>query len=101
MSTFKRVLSDMSTSQNGDYDPARVVGYGVAVLGALVFLSLTVYTTLQTKAFDASAFAVGLCGVSATVAAAAGGVFFKRSTEIPVPPAKPARVRAARTPPQP
>jgi hypothetical protein len=89
MSTFKRVVSDMSTSQNGDYDPARVVGYGVSVLGALVFLALTVYVTVLTKAFDASAFAIGLLGISTTVAAAAGGVFIKRSTEVPLSPTAP------------
>lgn len=83
---LKKVIADCAQSANGDYDPARVVGYSVSLLGALVFLGLSIYTTVINRAFDASGFAVGLAGVSATIAAAAGGVWMKKSTEIPFDP---------------
>lgn len=79
---IKRVFRDCSTSSNGDYDPARVVGYGFTTVGCFVFLALTVYDTIQKKSFDAVGFAAGLAGVSSTLAAAAAGVRIKDSTEV-------------------
>lgn len=89
LETMKSVLKDCSTSANGDYDPARVVGYGIVALGALVFLILTIYTTLRSGTFDSGAFAIGLTGVSGTLTAAAAGVWLKKATEVPLTPPTP------------
>jgi uncharacterized membrane-anchored protein len=84
IATLKKVIEDCSTGANGDYDPARVIGYGVTLLGSLVFLGLTIYVTIITKAFNSEGFAIGLAGISAVITAAAGGVLMKKSTEIPL-----------------
>lgn len=83
VATIKTVIKDCMTSANGDYDPARVIGYGVVVLGALEFLILFAYTTLKHGVFDAAQFTIGLSGVSGALAAAAAGVWLKKTTEIP------------------
>ena len=85
-SLFKRVLRDSFTTPNGDFEPARIVGYGVTILGALVFFFCTVYMVVKTQAFDAAQYAIGLGGVAATLAAAAAGVYIKKSDEIPYDP---------------
>ena len=78
---IKRVFRECSTSSGGEYDPARVVGYGFTTIGCFVFLALVIYDTIQKKSFDALNFATGLAGVSSTLAAAAAGVRIKDSTE--------------------
>ena len=82
----KRMVEDCLTSANGDFDPARVIGYGVVVLGALVFFGLTIYHTLVNKSFDGGSFAAGLGSISASVVAAGAGVWLKKDTEIPYTP---------------
>lgn len=84
MSLFKRVMSDISTSANGDFDPARVIGYGFVVISGLVFLGLTIYTTWKTGAFSTVDFTIGVAGLSASITAAAAGVLIKKSTEVPL-----------------
>lgn len=80
---IKRLVSDCLTSANGDYDPARIVGYGIALAGGVEFLVLTAYTTVRSGAFDGAQFAIGLTGVGGALAAAAAGVWLKKSTEVP------------------
>ncbi len=82
----KRVVEDCMTSANGDFDPARVIGYGVVVIGALVFFGLTIYNTIINRTFDGGDFAAGLSSVSAAVVAAGAGVWLKKDTEIPYTP---------------
>lgn len=82
---LKRVIKDCSTGPNGeDYDPARVVGYVVVVVGAMVFIGLAIYDTIVNKKFDYNGFAVGLGGIGVTVAASAAGVWIKKNTERPI-----------------
>ncbi|MEL6237026.1 MAG: hypothetical protein AAFO57_00155 [Pseudomonadota bacterium] len=81
--TIKRLISDCLTGPNGDFDPARVVGYGITMAGGVEFLVLTAYTTLRTGAFDGAQFAIGLTGVGGALAASAAGVWLKKSTEVP------------------
>lgn len=84
LNLFNKVIKDCATAQNGeDYDPARIVGYGVVVLGGLLFLVLTVWSTFHTGKFDGVQFSIGLTGVSGAIAAAAAGVWLKKSTEVP------------------
>ena len=85
---FKKALKDCFTSANGDYDPARVVGYLVVLLGALIFMGGMVFNTIVDKRFDADAFMKGLSGLSLTMTAAAGGVWIKKSSEITPSPAE-------------
>lgn len=82
---FSKVLSDCMTSQAGDYDPARVFGYGITFLGGLVFLCLSVWIAIKDGKFDGLQFAGGLAAVSASIATAGAGVWLKRSTENPAP----------------
>lgn len=81
---IKKVIKDCSTGPNGeDYDPARVVGYGIVALGGIQFLVLTAWVTFQTGKFDGVQFSIGLTGVSGAIAAAAAGVWLKKTTEAP------------------
>lgn len=86
-----KVLNDCLTSANGDYDPARVVGYGIVALGGLIYLVLEVYMVVTTHQFDEIKYSTGLAGVGAALVAAAGGVWLKKSTEVPPkePPQEP------------
>lgn len=88
-----RVTSDISTTSAGDFDPARIIGYGITILGGLIFCGLTIYDTMINSKFDYDGFAIGLAGVSATIAAAAAGVWIKRSTEKAEPTAENNRER--------
>ena len=81
---IKRVVSDCATSANGDYDPARVIGYGFVVLGGLFFLGLTVYDTVVKQSFDSGGFASGLLAISGAIVAAGAGVWLKKDTEVPL-----------------
>lgn len=83
MNIFSKVFSDIFTSANGDYDPARVIGYGIVALGSMEYLVLQAYVAIVSKQFDSTSFATGLAGISAALLAAAGGVWIKKSTEIP------------------
>jgi hypothetical protein len=78
---FAKVLSDCMTSQAGDYDPARVFGYGIVFLGGLEFLCLSAWMAIKDGKFDGVQFATGLAAIGVALAAAAGGVWLKRSTE--------------------
>lgn len=80
--TLKKVIYDCCTSSAGDYDPARLLGYLVVVLAAMVFLVLTTYFALTTGKFDSKDFALGLASISATMVAAATGVWIKKDTEV-------------------
>ncbi len=79
---FKKVVHDCATSSNGDYDPARVIGYGLVSLGGLEFMVLTAYVAITKGTFDGTQFAVGLTGISGALTAAAAGVWLKKTTEI-------------------
>lgn len=79
---FNKVIKDCATGPNGlDYDPARVIGYGIVALGGVQFLILTAWTTIESGTFDGVQFSLGLTGVSGAIAAAAAGVWIKKSTE--------------------
>lgn len=78
---FSKVLSDCLTSQAGDYDPARVFGYGIVVLGGLEFLVLSAYSTFKEGKFDSVAFATGLAAVGGALVLAGAGVWIKKTTE--------------------
>lgn len=79
---LKRVVSDCATSANGDYDPARVIGYLIVALGGLEFLVITAVEYVRHDKFDALGFATALAGIGAALAAAAAGVWIKKATEI-------------------
>lgn len=79
-----KVVSDCFTSANGDYDPARVAGYGIVVLGGFVYLGCEIFMVVTTHQFDEIKFATGLAGIGTALMAAAGGVWIKKSTEIPL-----------------
>lgn len=76
-----KLLRESLTASSGEYDPARVFGYGIVVLGALVFFGLTIYVTIRNGTFDGTSYAVGLGGVASTLISAAGGVWIKRTAE--------------------
>lgn len=88
---FARVLSDVFTSQTGDYDPARLFGYGFVILAATEFLTAFGYVVWKTGTFDATNFTIGVAGISTSLAAVATGVAIKKGTEVPMPPQAPAQ----------
>lgn len=82
MSVVKKVIKDCSTGINGhDYDPARVIGYGINLIGGLVFIGLAIYDTFQNHKFNYDGFAMGLTGIALGLTGAAAGVVLKKSTE--------------------
>lgn len=82
MSLVKKVIKDCATGLNGeDYDPARVIGYGIIVVGSLIFLGLSIYDTIKTGKFDYAGFATGFGSIGLTLASAGAGVWFKKDTE--------------------
>lgn len=81
--TLKTALKDSCTTPNGDYDPARIVGYGMSVVGAAVFFFCTIYIVIKTGEFDATNYAIGLGALATVIVSAAGGVVLKKSDEIP------------------
>jgi hypothetical protein len=87
MSELGKMVKDCMTSANGDYDPARVVGYLIAVLAVIVFMIGMVVNMLVQHQFDVDAFFKGVVGLSALVTSVAGGVRIKSSTEVQPPKA--------------
>ena len=78
---LKKVLKDSLTNSVGDYDPARVAGYLVVILGGLAFIGLSIYDTIVNKKFNYEGYAIGLSGVAVTIAGAAAGVWIKKGAE--------------------
>lgn len=81
--TIKVVTQHCATGIDGrTYDPARVIGYGSAVLVVLSFVFCQVYNVVINKiAFDASAAGIGAGAILAAVAAVGAGVAAKSKTE--------------------
>lgn len=85
LDTLKKVCHDCTTTSHGHYDPARVIGYFIVILGALEFLALFGYFAIKDGKFDASSFALGLASVAGTLITAAVGVMIKHGTEAQPP----------------
>lgn len=77
-----QIMKDCFTGKDNEtYDPARVFGYGVVVLGAIEYLALSAYQVLHTGVFNVTDYTVGLTGVAGAMAAAAAGVLIKHKAE--------------------
>lgn len=81
-----KTCGDMFQNWNGDYDPARLIGYGFVLLCGFVFIALTIYDTLKNHAFNSLAFSTGCVAISGQALAAAWGVKLKQNSEVPMPP---------------
>lgn len=84
MSLFKEIktlIHQCLTNPQGVYDPARVAGYGIVVLGGLQYLVLSAYMAIKNGEFDGLNFATGLAAIGAALMAAAGGVWIKKVSE--------------------
>jgi hypothetical protein len=81
-----KTFGDMFQNWNGDYDPARLIGYGFVLLCGFVFIALTIYDTLKNHSFNSLAFSGGCVAISGQALAAAWGVKLKQNSEIPMPP---------------
>lgn len=78
---IKKLVHQCLTNPQGLYDPARVAGYGIVVLGGLQYLILSAYIVIKDGKFDGLSFATGLAAIGAALMAAAGGVWIKKSSE--------------------
>lgn len=97
--TLSTVTKQSLTNANGEYDPARVIGYFTASLGVLTYLFLSGYVIITTGKMDFISWGLGFTGVSGSCLAAAWGVNIKLSSEGPiVPPAPPPPPDAATDP---
>lgn len=77
-----KLLSDMITGIDGEtIDPARVIGYGTAILLSVTFVFNSVWSLMHGATWDPQAYGVGAAAVSAAVVAAAYGVSIKSKTE--------------------
>jgi hypothetical protein len=81
-----KTCGDMFQNWNGDYDPARLIGYGFVLLCGFVFIALTIYDTLKNHQFNSIAFSTGSVAISGQALAAAWGVKLKQNSEVPMPP---------------
>lgn len=81
-----KTCGDMFQNWNGDYDPARLIGYGFVLLCGFVFIALTIYDTLKNHQFNSLAFSTGCVAISGQALAAAWGVKLKQNSEVPIPP---------------
>lgn len=81
-----KATGDMFQNWNGDYDPARLIGYGFVLLCGIVFIGLSIYDTIKNHAFNSLAFSTGCVAISGQALAAAWGVRIKQNAEVPMPP---------------
>lgn len=77
----RKILREVFTSSSGEYDPARLWGYGFCILGGTQYLITSAYVVITTGQFDPVAYATGLAGISTALVAAAAGVWIKRTAE--------------------
>jgi hypothetical protein len=79
---MKHAIKMMATGPDGvTFDPARVIGYGVAAAGAAVFLFCSVWSVLHEGKFDAMAYGGGFGALCGGIMAVGIGVNAKASTE--------------------
>lgn len=79
---MRALLTQLFTGLDGvTLDPARVFGYGGAVLGVGTFVFNSVWAAVHGAAWDPQAYGVGLCAVLAGVCAVGAGVALKAKTE--------------------
>lgn len=79
---MKHMIKMMATGPDGEtFDPARVIGYGAAVAGVVVFLFNSVWAVVHSHAFDPQAYGVGFGAVCAGIMAVGIGVSAKAGTE--------------------
>jgi hypothetical protein len=76
-----KIFMDCNTSQSGDFDPSRLIGYGFLVGLCFVFIGLFIYSTLKVGHFDAANFATGGGVICATLLSVSTGVLIKSPTE--------------------
>lgn len=88
----KKAFRDSLTNSVGDYDPARLFGYGFTLLAGLVFLGLAIYDTVVKHSFDYGGFATGAGAMALVITGTAAGVALKSGTE-----AKPAELTKSNT----
>ena len=62
-------------------DPARLIGYGSAVIGVSAFVFNSIWSVTHGAAFDSQAYGIGLGAVLAGVMAVGVGVGAKSHTE--------------------
>lgn len=76
------MLKQLFTGIDGiTFDPARVIGYGSAVVGVGTFIFNAVWAVLHGATWDAQAYGIGLGAVLAGVMAVGVGVGAKAKTE--------------------
>jgi hypothetical protein len=85
-SFIAKICGDMFTNWNGDVDPARLIGYLIVIIFAVLFIWLTILDTFWHHSFNSMAFSTGAGVIAVQLLAAAGGVRIKQSSEIPLPP---------------
>ena len=79
---MKLIFTQLFTGLDGQtFDPARLIGYGSAVIGIGTFVFNSVWAVLHGAAWDAQAYGIGLGAVLAGVMAVGAGVGLKAKTE--------------------
>jgi drug/metabolite transporter (DMT)-like permease len=79
---MKAMIKMMCTGPDGEtFDPARVIGYGTAVAGVVVFLFNSIWQVMHTHAFDPQNYGAGFAAVCGGVMMVGIGVAAKAHTE--------------------
>jgi hypothetical protein len=82
MKLLHRVLKDLSTGVDGEtYDPGRVVGYSLCILGVVGFIFCETWTAMHGTAFSAEGFGIGFGALMTSFLSVAGGLKLKESME--------------------
>lgn len=79
---MKNLLTQLFTGLDGStFDPARLIGYGSAIVGVGTFVFNSLWAVTHGAAFDAQSYGIGLGAVLAGVMAIGAGVGLKAHTE--------------------
>jgi len=82
MKLVRKVLKDITTGIDGEtFDAGRVVGYGLCVTGTVGFMFCAIWSAIHDAKFDPQAYGIGFGALMTSLAAVAGGLKLKESTE--------------------
>lgn len=81
MPLVKRIMNDIFTTAAGDYDGAKIFGYGFLVIAATLWLSLFTWITIKTVSFNSVDFVAGVVTLSGLLISTSWSVRIKNPTE--------------------
>ena len=82
MKLLGRVVKDMATTADGEtFDAGRIIGYGLCLAGCCGFVFCAIWSVIHDTKFDMQSYGIGFGALMTSLAAVAGGLKLKESTE--------------------